>query len=226
MTGRNFTVSLKPAWDQAKIGLFLNEIKGVAIGYIINHDKDTNENGEVIENHTHVLIEYSTPRKISTIANLFGVEPNFVVIVKNKKAMLRYLTHLDDTSKYQYEPEQVYTNNEVGYTNAVLGGNMSDKEIADILARGKGMDLLGVVPAHKIRTIQSIITGQTQSMIINQLAHVNEKLDKMNNFIDKVDDLATQMTATIGVTAVQMVNAFQQIADEAKLARQAIQKRG
>ena len=226
MTGRNFTVSLKPAWDEKKISLFLNEIKGVAIGYIINHDKDTNENGELIENHTHVLIEYSTPRKISTIANLFEVEPNFVVIVKNKKAMLRYLTHLDDTSKYQYKPESVYTNNEVGYTNAVLGGHMSDKEIADILSRGKGMDLLGVVPAHKIRTIQSIITGQSQSMIINQLSHMNEKLDKMNGFIDKAETIALEMINNLGVPTVQMINAFQQIADELKLARLAIQKRG
>ena len=91
--GRVFTCSLKPAWSEIAIEDFVNSLTGTCVVHAITHDKDSDENGEVLEAHTHFLVEYDTPRKLQTVANLFGVEPNFVEVVKSKKAMLRYLTH-------------------------------------------------------------------------------------------------------------------------------------
>ena len=67
---------------------------------MINHNKDVNdETGEVVELHTHIYIEYETPSKVSTVANLFGGAPNFIEVVQKKKEMLRYLTHKDQKQK-------------------------------------------------------------------------------------------------------------------------------
>ena len=81
VSGRVFIASLKPVWTKEKMQKFVDSMKGTALIYMINHDRDSNpETGELIEPHTHFLIEYQTPRKILTVANLLEVEPNFIEI--------------------------------------------------------------------------------------------------------------------------------------------------
>ena len=82
MSGRVFGASLKPAWNKEEIQEFLSKTKGDIIVFIINHDKDLNSEGEQVEEHTHIYLEYSTPRKITTVANLLKVESNFIEIVR------------------------------------------------------------------------------------------------------------------------------------------------
>ena len=131
-----------------------------------------------------MLIDYQTPRKISTIANLFEVESNFIEICKSKKASIRYLTHLDDRDKYQYDSDEVIHNNTVSYDDLIKGQNLSDKEIAKLLMESRGMELLGVVSSSKLRTIQSFIDHERRNKIYNRLGVIEKQNKKLYEIIE------------------------------------------
>ena len=221
MTGRNFTASLKPSWEYDKIEKLCKDLSGTATVFAINHDKDINqETGEFIEPHTHIYLEYETPRKIGTIANLFGVETNFVEIVKSKKAFIRYLTHKDDTDKYQYDDQEVITNSAILYSDYVLGSTLTDKDIAIYIKEGRGMDLMGVVSATKLRTIQAFMQYDRTGIMQRDLTLMREKIEIMSGALDNINAIATdfQNAAAKGLTSLN--NAMVRIADEIAKTRQ------
>lgn len=188
ITARVFTTSLKPSWSDKKIKEFVNRLKGNAVVHAITHDSDKDDKG-FVESHTHFLIEYDTPRKISTVANLFGVEGNFIEVVKSKKAMLRYLTHMDDNEKFQYDSEKVISNSDVSYDDMVMGQNLSDKEIAKYLMEGRGVELLGVVSASKLRTIQSFLQFENTNKMNAQIKRMNENIAVMTHALNTIQDV-------------------------------------
>lgn len=190
-SSRTFTISIKPHWEIDQIENFVNSMIGTATVFAITHDKDTDKEGNLIEPHTHILLDYNTPRKISTVANLFNVEQNFIELVRNKKGMLRYLTHMDEPDKHRYLPEQVITNNSISYELTVLGNGLSDKDIADYIIQGKGMDLIGIVPIGRLRTIQGFIHFDQSNVMIQQIKDVNGKLDTVLQVIENVEIIAT-----------------------------------
>lgn len=213
-TGRVFTSSLKPAWDSAKVDDFLQRTKGGCVVYIINHDRDVNEDGAVLEEHTHIYIEYDTPRKLSTVANLLGVELNFIEIVRNKKGMLRYLTHKDQNTKVKYDDEEVYTNADLTYSQAVAGASMNDRDIAEYIRSGRGLDLLGVVPAGKLRTIQSFLHFDTSKQVLAEIEGLREDVDSMRLTLDRV----AEYTDNAQELADFLVSALQDAGDKTLLA--------
>lgn len=218
LSGRNFTASLKPAWNAIKINDFLIKMKGSARVFIINHDKDTNENGELIEEHTHVLIEYKTPRKISTVANLLECDTNFIELVKNKTAVLRYLTHMDDVDKYQYNHDKVYHNTAENYSALVEGSLMSDKEIAEYIAQGRGMELLGVVSATKLRTIQSFMHFDTSNAILKEQRKTNQLLRQVKKDVLEISSMAKSFVNDVETLSMTAAQALIQIAKSAEIA--------
>lgn len=208
MTSRTFTASLKPAWEQEKINDFLLNMQGTATVFIINHDKDTNENGEIIEAHTHVYLDYPTPRKITTISNLLNVEPNFVEIVKNKKGFLRYLTHKDEETKHKYNDDEVYTNSSVSYSATLLGNQLSDKEIADYIIQGRGIELLGVVSSSKLRTIQGFLHFDNSNMQLKEIRALNAKIDAVSKKLIEFQEYALSAVKQFEGNAEKMANSL------------------
>lgn len=76
--------------------------------YIV-HDKDFNENGELKKEHIHFLVKFKNPRSIEGLANEIGIKSNYIEDTKKDyKQGLRYLIHLDDKDKYQYNINEVY----------------------------------------------------------------------------------------------------------------------
>lgn len=220
MTGRVFGASLKPAWSEEKIQEFLNRTKGDIKVFIINHDKDINEEtGEFIEPHTHIYLEYVNPRKITTVANLLEVETNFTEIVRNKKGYLRYLTHMDETSKHRYKASEVYTNSNIDYEITVLGNAMSDKDIADLIKQGKGIELLGVVSASKLRTIQSFIHFDNSNMLLDEIRSLNKKMEHIVQVVDNVEKIATGFVNGLNFSVNELVDGMKAIANEISKAR-------
>ena len=213
-SGRVFQASLKPYWSKEKSEKFAKEMKGTATVYIINHDKDTDEDGVVLDTHTHVYLEYETPRKISTIANLLGVAENFVEIVKSKKGMLRYLTHKDETDKHKYDDDEVITNSPVPYKDVVLGASLSDKEIADYLINGKGFELLGVVSASKLRTIQSFLAFDRSGEINKKLDNLTAEFENVSQTIKNIDTILNDFEGHIKNAGGEILQGFKMVADE------------
>lgn len=219
-TGRVFSASLKPVWSNEQIIDWLAKHKGGFSAYVITHDRDVNdETGEVVEPHTHFYIEYDTPRKITTVANLLGVEPNFIEVVRNKKGMLRYMTHKDQDTKAKYDDGEVFTNADIDYKSAVIGASMSDKEIAEYIANGRGLELLGVVPAGKLRTIQSFLHFDRSGVIAEEVRRLNEKIDTIIEFTQRcrqmADDLALALRSvgsSFELSARELAEALRQVA--------------
>lgn len=213
-SSRVFGASLKPAWTIEKINEFLDKTRGDILVFVINHDKDE------VEAHTHIYLEYSTPRKISTVANLLQVESNFIELIKNKKGYLRYLTHKDETDKHFYDDDEVLTNSEVSYSTLVLGNSLTDKEIAQYLIEGRGLDLLGVVPSGKLRTIQSFLHFDSTNMQLQQIRQLNEKMDVMLETFNKIETIALSFANGFNHTLTDMTNGMMSIANEIAKSRQ------
>ena len=214
MTGRVFGASLKPAWNEQKIQEFLNKTKGDIMVYLINHDKDTSETGEQVEAHTHIYLEYVNPRKITTVANLLDVAVNFVEIIRNKKGYLRYLTHLDEKDKHRYDANEVYTNSDQDYAMRVRGNAITDKEIAEYLKQGRGMELLGLVSASRLRTIQSFIHFDNSNLVLEEIRHLNRKMDSMVEVADGVLAFIDNAGQLIQDGLMSMTESFEIIAGE------------
>lgn len=182
-SGRVFGASLKPAWSVEKINEFLNKTKSDILVFVINHDKDE------VETHTHIYLEYSNPRKLSTVANLLEVECNFIEVIRNKKGYLRYLTHKGEIDKYEYNDSEVLTNSEIGYTTLIMGNSLSDKEIADYIMQGRGFELLGIVPSGKLRTIQGFLhfdNSNAQQEVARQLKAENDAMLEKLTHIEEI----------------------------------------
>lgn len=219
MSGRVFGASLKPAWNEEEIQEFLNKTKGDIMVFIINHDKDLNSAGEQVEAHTHVYLEYSTPRKITTVSNLLNVESNFIEIVRNKKGYLRYLTHMDDEEKYRYSNEAVYGNADIPYETLVLGNSLTDKEIAEYITQGKGIELLGVVSASKLRTIQSFIHFDATNVMLKEIRQLNDKFDKISEIAENVETYTKTFIDVIQDGIISIPEALNTIGAEMKKIR-------
>lgn len=216
MTGRVFGASLKPVWNEQKIQDFLNKTNGDITVFIINHDKDTNEAGEKVEAHTHIYLEYTNPRKITTVANLLEVNANFIEVVRNKKGYLRYLTHMDETDKHRYEVDQVYTNSSQTYEITVRGNAMTDKDIAEMIKQGRGVELLGVVSASRLRTIQSFLHFDNSNIMLDEIRSLNDQMRQIleiaenvevvaRNAVDMIEQGLMSTADSMGVIAAEMM---------------------
>lgn len=89
--------------------------------YIL-HDRDIDENGDPKPAHIHAIIILTQSLKVGTVANFFGVKPNYIQFIgrddedtndnsKRKRAdvgrALSYLTHRNAPRKYQYSDGDV-----------------------------------------------------------------------------------------------------------------------
>jgi len=85
--------------------------------YIV-HDSDIDDNDKSVEPHIHLVIVLDESLNISTIANIVGVQQQYVAAIRQKiKAgrgyradiggALLYLTHRNAPEKHQYSDDQV-----------------------------------------------------------------------------------------------------------------------
>lgn len=99
--------------------------------YIIEHDKDINENGELKKSHNHIVFTVPVRMGIKQVRNLLrnGTDQNTLVeYCEDLTYWIRYLTHKDDKGKYQYLDEEVITNSSDGYKRLIGGKTTSDEE--------------------------------------------------------------------------------------------------
>lgn len=190
---RNFTASLKPAWTNEQIKKLCNDMTGTAEVWGITHDLDTNDNGELVEPHTHLVILYKNPRNLSTVANLLNVKYNFIEKVQSKYSILKYLTHLNFDDKTKYEPDQIITNSKVDYITTLKGLDLSNREIAELLQSKYAIDLLDMVEPNKLRAIQSLMHFDQNDAQINELRHVNARLEEQSRLLSEISNRNLQM---------------------------------
>lgn len=126
------------------------EIKTIKSAYkfaYILHDKDTDENGEIKKPHWHIIVEYKNARGLTSIAKALNVEMNLVKIVKSKRAMLRYLLHVDNDEKYQYEFDKI---KQSGYNDSIWNKRTLSEEEAVL-------KVIEIIEQKEIKTTKQLI---------------------------------------------------------------------
>ena len=74
------------------------------------HDKDVRPTGEIKETHVHVAVRFSHAVDLAAAKELlssFGVKEPSVQYRDSWRAVCRYMVHMDDPDKYQYDPSIV-----------------------------------------------------------------------------------------------------------------------
>lgn len=83
--------------------------------------------GEVKKDHVHLVGSVKDPRTCQTIANKLGISERFVQFSKGSfRKAVRYLIHLDDEDKYQYDKDVIVSN----FDHSVYLDKMSDVQKA------------------------------------------------------------------------------------------------
>jgi Plasmid replication protein len=72
------------------------------------HDKDINPTGEPKKPHYHVVLMFEGKKSISQVTEIFNtINGVGCEVVKSLRGYARYLCHLDNPEKAQYEPSEV-----------------------------------------------------------------------------------------------------------------------
>ena len=97
------------------------------------HQFDTNPDGEIKKPHYHVLIMYDNVKTVSQAREFFqtiggvGCE-----VVNSIRGMARYLCHMDNPEKYQYNPVEVKAFSGADYSGVIELDTDRVKLIADM----------------------------------------------------------------------------------------------
>lgn len=77
--------------------------------YIL-HDSDITADGDAKKAHYHFYGKCPTARTPQNVVNVIGVPLESIRNVNKWKSAIRYLIHLDNPEKFQYEPDSVSAN--------------------------------------------------------------------------------------------------------------------
>lgn len=77
---------------------------------MIVHNKDTNDEGELKKEHTHVVVSFPNAKWNTALAEELGIALNYIEKCRSLDNALEYLIHYNDDSKHQYEFDEVQGN--------------------------------------------------------------------------------------------------------------------
>ena len=101
------------------------------------HDKDVEPTGEEKKPHYHVVISFSNPTTYENAKEVFEkigavVPPEKESRVKDFRQMARYLCHLDQPNKYQYDPAEVVTFGAIDYADLIMSASELDSVVDEM----------------------------------------------------------------------------------------------
>lgn len=91
-------------------------------GLAVKHDKDLTASDELKETHWHVVVRFShavAAKEAKEVLCSFGCKEASVQYRDSWTAVARYLCHLDDPNKAQYDPAEVVEFGGADYLNAI-----------------------------------------------------------------------------------------------------------
>ena len=124
---RHFMILLYPEWGNYKD--ILQDIKGSFKNYAyIKHMPEEEEKKE----HVHLILSLDNPRSEESLAKRLEIDTRFVRHIKSLRGSCRYLVHMDNEEKYQYDLSQVIVSNSFKSTYfKSFDDLLSDEEILD-----------------------------------------------------------------------------------------------
>jgi len=212
-----FTLELYPEWEQ--ISTVLNYIE-THFGYAwIQHDKDVYEEGdnkgELKKPHIHAVIKCRARRMLSSVKNEFAIQgvPTNLINTCDKRAMLRYLTHIDYPEKAQYERNLIHTNMQDEIDLAYTDDITSDKAFY-LICEWINADG-GVVSQYQLNKYayeNNLLGGLRKfgSQINNVRIEHNRQYDIEREIDNKADMKAVKIARSTDVKAKQMFQALEE----------------
>lgn len=124
---RHFMILLYPEWGNFQ--QILGDLKGSFKNYAyIKHIPESDEKKE----HIHFILSLDNARTIKSLSRRIDVPENLIRNCKSLRASCRYLIHIDDEDKYQYNLDQVIVSHSFKSTYfKSFDDLLSDEEILD-----------------------------------------------------------------------------------------------
>jgi hypothetical protein len=115
--------------------------------------------------------------------------------------------------------EAVLTNSTIEYAQLIMAQDLTDKDIARYISDGRGIDLIGLVPSGKLRTIQAFLHFDSSNALLQETRSMRHQLDRVVEVMDKVEQIVTSVADLTKVTLEQSTSALQSIASEIRAFR-------
>lgn len=124
---RHFMILLYPEWSN--FNDILQDIKGSFKNYAyIKHMPEEEEKKE----HFHLILSLDNPRSEQSLSKRLEIDKRFVRHIKSLRGSCRYLIHMDNEDKYQYDLTNVIVSNSFKSTYfKSFDDLLSDEEILD-----------------------------------------------------------------------------------------------
>ena len=169
--------------------------------YLIMHDRDTLEDGTSKTLHFHLVVKNSAKKGFKTQLQAYEeVFGDYYIMqiehINSLKSMVRYLIHYDDSEKYQYQEEEIISNDKNLHRFFV--------EIEEALNECKTvrelMDTAGVELASRYRMIfrdikeeqrydlKSVL--QQNQILDSKVGELEEKIAKYEKTFKELNELA------------------------------------
>jgi hypothetical protein len=87
-----------------------------------------------------------------------------------------------------------------------------------MLIQGKGFELLGVVSASKLRTIQSFLAFDQSGKMFKEMREMNEKLDNMTQAVMSIKAIAEDFQGALSISGKVLADSMVRIANIAEQA--------
>lgn len=97
------------------------------------HDMDVDKDGNKLKDHCHLVISFPRQKDLSALSRELGVAANYIEPVRNKVSALRYLIHLDDLDKFQYDPSLIFGTLSESTVALIAGGTTEEEKVKSLL---------------------------------------------------------------------------------------------
>ncbi len=177
------------------VDIIENKIKPKKYALIL-HDKDTDEKGNLIEAHVHVMMSFQNARSLNKVASLLNDKPQYIEAWKgNSNNGYAYLVHRTNTAttKYQYDPARVIAN--FDYIE-LLENILSEVSSKNSMKIKNLLDLLysGLITKEEV---EKQITGAQYGRYKTQIENVYSKLLKKQSKDFKKEMIAQGKRVTV-----------------------------
>lgn len=105
---RNYFIEVNPGAEcYEQVVDIIKSLKNCRYAVIL-HDKDINEDNTAKLPHFHAVLVFTNARSFNAIKDTF--KGGHIEVAKHIDKCVRYLVHKDDVNKFQYQPNEIITN--------------------------------------------------------------------------------------------------------------------
>lgn len=115
------------------------------------HDKDVDDDGTLKKAHIHCILRFGNKKSCSQIMKMFGekMARPFIFIEDEFCRYYDYLTHKDETDKYQYPEDQIVTD-DISYWVREYENHIRDPTDGDNVAEMIINDMIATRPTREL----------------------------------------------------------------------------